>query len=124
MCFRAAARSSSSFSPVTTTPSSHVICLGIAVLLRVPSTPPVGHVRYRRFVAVGSREVGGTTTKRRRWSWGRVVLLVACAICFYVFAPSLAEVFEAWDRLGEVHPFAVVLIFVAQTASFLCVWEV
>lgn len=64
--------------------------------------------------------VPATTGYRPRW--GRIVLLAITAVCLYVFAPSLAEVFEAWDRLGEVHPFAVGAVLVLEAASFACVW--
>lgn len=53
---------------------------------------------------------------------GRIVLLVVTGLCLYVFAPSLAEVFAAWDRLGEVHPAAIVAVLACEAASYLCVW--
>lgn len=55
--------------------------------------------------------------------WGRIIFLAVTGVCLYVFAPSIAEVFEAWDRLGEVHPFAVLAVVACQAASFACVWE-
>jgi uncharacterized protein (TIRG00374 family) len=60
---------------------------------------------------------------QRRPFAGRLVLLVAMAICLYVFAPSLAEVFEAWDHLGEVHPAALVAVMACEVASFVCQWQ-
>jgi uncharacterized protein (TIRG00374 family) len=62
------------------------------------------------------------TGRRLGWSWGRVVFLLVTAVCFYVFAPSLAEVFDAWDRLGEVHPVAVVAVLASEAAAFVCWW--
>jgi hypothetical protein len=72
--------------------------------------------------AVQSRAENGTAATGYRPRWGRIVLLAITAICLYVFAPSIAEVFEAWDRLGEVHPLAVILVCVCEAASFVCVW--
>jgi hypothetical protein len=57
-----------------------------------------------------------------RWSVGRVLLLAATGVCLYLFAPSIAEVFEASDKLGEVHPIAIPAILLLEAASFLCVW--
>jgi hypothetical protein len=56
------------------------------------------------------------------WSVGRIVLLVATATCLYIFFPSIAEVLEAWDRLGEVHPVAVVAVCVFEFGAFACQW--
>jgi uncharacterized protein (TIRG00374 family) len=60
---------------------------------------------------------------RRRPIMGRLVLLLTTAICLYVFAPSIAEVFEAWDHLGDVHPAALVAVVMCETASFVCQWQ-
>ncbi len=62
-------------------------------------------------------------TAGHRPPWGRIILLAVTAICLYIFAPSLAEVFEAWDRLGEVHPLAVGAVLLLEAASFVCVWH-
>jgi uncharacterized protein (TIRG00374 family) len=43
-------------------------------------------------------------------------------ICLYLFLPSIAEVFEAWNRLGDLHPAWVVAIVACEIASFVCVW--
>lgn len=59
---------------------------------------------------------------RPRWSVGRVLLLVVTAICLYVFAPSIAEVFQAWDKLGDVHPAAIPAILALEAGSFWCMW--
>jgi len=53
---------------------------------------------------------------------GRLALLAVSGLCLYVFAPSIAEVFEAWDRLGEVHPAALIAVLGCEAASFLCMW--
>jgi uncharacterized protein (TIRG00374 family) len=57
-----------------------------------------------------------------RWSVGRVVLLVATALCLYFFAPSIVEVFSAWDKLGRFHPVWIAVMLVCEAASFWCVW--
>ena len=51
-----------------------------------------------------------------------MALLAVTALCLYVFGPSLADVFEAWDRLGEVHPVAVLAVIGLEFGSFWCVW--
>jgi uncharacterized protein (TIRG00374 family) len=58
------------------------------------------------------------------WSPGRVALLTLTAICLYLFAPSIAEVFSAYDRLGDVHPLWLIPAVVCALASFGCVWVV
>jgi len=55
-------------------------------------------------------------------SVGRVVLLVVSAISLYLLAPSIGEVFSAWDRLGDFNPIALPLVLVLETLSFACVW--
>src|SRR5262245_12281800 len=55
-------------------------------------------------------------------SVGRVVLLVVTAISLYLLAPSIGEVFSAWDRLGDFNPIALPLVLVLETLSFGCVW--
>ena len=59
---------------------------------------------------------------RPRWSVGRILLLVVTAICLYVFAPSIAEVFAAWDKIGDVHPAAIPAILALEAGSFWCMW--
>jgi len=61
-------------------------------------------------------------TRSHRWSLGRVAFLVATGICLYIFAPSIAEVFEAWGRLGEVHPAGLLAVGVLEALSFVCIW--
>ena len=63
-----------------------------------------------------------TPPRTSRWSIWRVAFLLVSALCLYVFAPSIAEVFEAWDRLGEVHPLAVIALLALEGASLMCVW--
>ena len=65
-----------------------------------------------------------TSSNRRRWSAGRVVLLAVTAVSLYLFFPSIAEVFSAWDKLGEVHPLALPVIFACEAMSFVCTWVV
>ncbi|HEU5301220.1 MAG TPA: lysylphosphatidylglycerol synthase transmembrane domain-containing protein [Acidimicrobiia bacterium] len=63
-----------------------------------------------------------TPTARPRFSVGRMLLLFVTAVCLYVFAPSIAEVFEAWDKLGKVHPIAIPVILALEAGSFWCMW--
>lgn len=58
------------------------------------------------------------------WTVGRVAFLAVSAICIYLFAPSIAEVFSAYDRLGEVHPVFLLPATLCALASFACVWLV
>jgi hypothetical protein len=59
---------------------------------------------------------------RARFSAGRVALLVVTAISLYLLAPSIGEVFSAWDRLGDFDPLALPVALVLEVASFACVW--
>ena len=67
-------------------------------------------------------ETAPATAARPRLSIGRVLLLAVTALCLYLFAPSIAEVFEAWNKLGEVHPAAIPVILLFELASFGCTW--
>jgi uncharacterized protein (TIRG00374 family) len=83
------------------------------------------HLRYRQRVGAVSKSASAKAApapRRNPAVWGRIAFLVVTAICFYVFAPSLGEVFEAWDRLGEIHPFAVLAVLGVEFLSFVCVW--
>ncbi|MFO7590773.1 MAG: lysylphosphatidylglycerol synthase transmembrane domain-containing protein [Acidimicrobiia bacterium] len=71
---------------------------------------------------MAATDQGEMPTARPRWSVGRVLLLVVTALCLYVFAPSIAEVFEAWDKLDDVHPFAIPAILLLELGSFWCMW--
>jgi uncharacterized protein (TIRG00374 family) len=64
---------------------------------------------------------GRASSGRRRWAPGRIGFLVITGLCLYVFAPSIAQVFAAWDRLGQVHPVALVGVLACETVSFACV---
>jgi uncharacterized protein (TIRG00374 family) len=55
-------------------------------------------------------------------SVGRVVLLGVTAVSLYLLAPSIGEVFSAWDRLGDFNPLALPLVLALETLSFACVW--
>jgi uncharacterized protein (TIRG00374 family) len=59
---------------------------------------------------------------RRRWPVGRVLFLIITGVCLYLFLPSIAEVFRAWDRLGEFHPAWIVAIVACEVLSFACAW--
>ena len=65
-------------------------------------------------------EVAETT--RPAFSVGRVVLLALTAVSLYLLAPSIGEVFSAWDRLDEFNPIALPVVIVLETCSFGCVW--
>ena len=87
--------------------------------------PPARRSRYRQRVGAVAKSATTTAEPAARGSharWGRLIFLGVTLLCFYVFAPSLAEVFEAWDRLGEVHPLALIAVLAAEGLSFLCVW--
>lgn len=62
------------------------------------------------------------TAGRARLSVGRVLLLVLTAFSLYLLAPSIGEVFSAWDRLGDFNPLALPVVLVLEGASFACVW--
>ena len=58
------------------------------------------------------------------WTVGRVSFLALSVICLYLFAPSIAEVFSAYDRIGEVQPLFLVPATLCAIGSFACVWVV
>lgn len=59
---------------------------------------------------------------RPRFSVGRVLLLALTAFSLYLLAPSITEVFSAWDRLGDFNPLALPVVVALEAASFGCVW--
>jgi uncharacterized protein (TIRG00374 family) len=58
------------------------------------------------------------------WTVGRVAFLAISVICLYLFAPSIAEVFSAYDRLGNVQPIFLLPAALCALGSFACVWIV
>src|SRR6476660_854819 len=58
------------------------------------------------------------------WTVGRVAFLAVSVICIYFFAPSIAEVFSAYDRLGDVQPIYLLPATVCAIGSFASVWLV
>lgn len=56
------------------------------------------------------------------FSVGRVVLLVVTGVSLYLLAPSIVEVFSAWDRLGDFNPIALPIVILLEILSFACVW--
>ncbi|MBM3658939.1 MAG: flippase-like domain-containing protein [Actinobacteria bacterium] len=59
---------------------------------------------------------------RPRFSVGRILLLAVTGVSLYLLAPSIGEVFSAWDRLGEFNPLALPIVLALEGASFACVW--
>jgi uncharacterized protein (TIRG00374 family) len=57
-----------------------------------------------------------------RWSVGRALLLAITGLCLYLFFPSIAEVFEASNKLGEIHPVVIPVILLLEFASFGSTW--
>ena len=53
-----------------------------------------------------------------------MALLAFSAACIYLFAPTIAEVFSAYDRLGDVHPIWLLPAIACAIGSFSCVWVV
>jgi uncharacterized protein (TIRG00374 family) len=66
----------------------------------------------------------GERHEHPNWTVGRVAFLAISAICLYFFAPSIAEVFSAYDRLGRVQPLFLLPAVICAIASFACVWLV
>ncbi len=58
------------------------------------------------------------------WTVGRVAFLALSVICIYFFAPSIAEVFSAYDRLGDVQPIYLLPATACAVGSFASVWLV
>ena len=66
----------------------------------------------------------GERREHAHWTFGRVAFLAVSVICLYLFAPSIAEVFSAYDRLGRVQPLFLIPSVLCAIASFACVWLV
>jgi hypothetical protein len=49
---------------------------------------------------------------------------VFSGVCLYLLAPSIGEVFAAWDRLGRVHPVWMVPAVLCAVGSYACIWWV
>lgn len=49
-------------------------------------------------------------------------MLLVTALALYVLAPSLAEVFSAWDELADLNPIWFVIMCSAEVASFISFW--
>jgi hypothetical protein len=45
-------------------------------------------------------------------------------VSLYLLAPSITEVFQAWDQLGRLNPLWVLAALVCGIASFACMWVV
>jgi uncharacterized protein (TIRG00374 family) len=58
------------------------------------------------------------------WTVGRVAFLAFSAVCLYLFAPSIAEVFSAYGRLDRVQPLWLLPAVLCAVGSFACVWFV
>jgi putative heme transporter len=52
----------------------------------------------------------------------RVVALVVTALCLYLVAPSLAEVFSSWPDLANVEPVWLVVMAALEAASLATIW--
>ena len=66
----------------------------------------------------------GERHQHAHWTVGRVAFLAVSVICLYLFAPSIAEVFSAYDRVGRVQPLFLIPAGLCAIASFASVWLV
>ena len=87
------------------------------------SVPP-SDPRRQEAPAAHEEHHGHLRHEHPRWSVGRVAFLAISAICIYLFAPSIAEVFSAYDRLGDVEPIWLLPAVLCALGSFACVWLV
>jgi uncharacterized protein (TIRG00374 family) len=62
------------------------------------------------------------TVHARRWSTGRVLFLAFTLVCLYLLAPSIMQVFQAWENLDRFHPLWLLVILVCEAASFASIW--
>jgi len=51
-------------------------------------------------------------------------MLVVTAMCLYLLAPSIGEVFAAWGRLGDVRPLWLIPAVLCAVGTFACLWLV
>jgi uncharacterized protein (TIRG00374 family) len=61
-------------------------------------------------------------TARLQFPTGRVLLLLATGASLYLLAPSLVEVFSAWDQLDEFNPISLPIVLLCEACSLACVW--
>ena len=85
---------------------------------------PPSDPRRQEAPAAHEEHHGHLRHEHPRWSVGRVAFLAISAICIYLFAPSIAEVFSAYDRLGDVEPIWLLPAVLCALGSFACVWLV
>ena len=65
-----------------------------------------------------------TRVKRRRWlRVRRGVVLLAAAVSLYLLLPSLVSVFSSWRSLAHLDWYWAGVAVVAETASFISLWE-
>lgn len=63
-----------------------------------------------------------TASSDRAKVLGRLALLAVMALAFYVLAPTLGEVFSTYDRLGDTRPLWLLVVLLAEGASFVSLW--
>lgn len=85
-------------------------------------TAPDGSAEEAALIEHQLLDVGAIPSPPRRNIVMRLVMLVITAVSLYFFLPSIISVLSSWDRLNEVNPIWLLVIFAAEAASFGCVW--
>jgi uncharacterized protein (TIRG00374 family) len=57
---------------------------------------------------------------RNKSIWGRVVAVLIAGLSLYIVLPALTHVVSAWPRLSSLSPSWLIVMFVAELASFAC----
>jgi uncharacterized protein (TIRG00374 family) len=60
----------------------------------------------------------GPAKKQRRFSIGRILMLVLAALSFHIVAPSVVEVLGSWPRVSTVAPAWLAAIVLCEVLSF------
>src|SRR4029078_7935195 len=68
------------------------------------------------------RPILDVPSHERRAIWGRLTLLLVTLIALYILWPGLLKVFQAWPELLTLNPIWFVAMFLAEVASFACIW--
>jgi putative heme transporter len=73
-------------------------------------------------VSESDRPIRDAPPPARRAIAGRLVFLLVTLVSLYVLWPSLLKVFSAWPELLTLNPGWFVVMFLAELASYGCIW--
>jgi uncharacterized membrane protein YbhN (UPF0104 family) len=77
---------------------------------------------YAAGVSTPERPIRDAPASDRHAIWWRLTLMLLTLIALYILWPGLLKVFQAWPELLQLNPVWFVVMFVAEVASFGCIW--